>query len=189
MSRRLRLGVDLDGVVADFNRGWTNLHNAEFGGSIDPASVDRWDCLPDRAGFADMREFWTWASPKDHRPSIFRHLPTYPGAIPALTDLAERHHVVVVTSKPHWATHDTLAWLSDVKFPTTEVHIIDDKEKVDCDVYLDDSPHVLERLVRHRSDRLILRREQAWNTHLEGTQVVTDFGDVVRLVHELALSH
>lgn len=189
MSRRLRLGIDLDGVVADFNLGWTDLHNAEFGGSIDPASVDRWDCLPDRAGFADMHEFWAWASPKDHRPSIFRHLPTYPGAIDALNGLAKRHHLVVVTTKPRWATHDTLAWLADVRFPTTEVHITNNKEHVDCDVYLDDSPSVLERLVRRRSDRLILRREQAWNTHLDGTHPVSGFDDVERLVDKFASRH
>ena len=35
MSRRspLRLGIDLDGVIADFNTGWIRLYNQEFGAS------------------------------------------------------------------------------------------------------------------------------------------------------------
>ncbi len=180
--RRLRLGIDLDGVVADFNGGWTALHNAEFGGAISPDDVVTWDGLPEVSGFADMGEFWDWASPTADRPSIFRHLATYDGAIEALTRLRRDHDVVVVTTKPHWAVHDTYGWLSDVRFPTTEVHITDHKETVDCDVYVDDSPLVLERLVRHRGDRLILRWVRPWNTELAGTTPVTSWSEVEDLV-------
>ncbi|MEM1332129.1 MAG: hypothetical protein AAGG08_01615 [Actinomycetota bacterium] len=186
MRRRLRLGIDLDGVVADFNRGWTDLHNAEFGGSISPAVVDRWDCLPEVGGFADMREFWAWASPKKHRASIFRHLPVYEGALEVLERLASDHHVVVVTAKPRWAVHDTFAWLSDVGFPTTEVHVIDDKHLVDCDVYVDDSPHVLAALLRHRSDRAILRYVRPWNEPAPGLTSVSDWGDIEATVRTVS---
>ena len=185
-TRRLRLGIDLDGVVADFNQGWVDLHNQEFGGSLSPDQVDRWDGLPEVAGFADMREFWAWASPKSHRPSIFRHLATYPGALEALRRLRRTHDVGVVTTKPQWAVHDTFAWLSEVRFPTTEVHITDDKETVDCDVYVDDSPHVLARLVADRGDRLILRWVRPWNTELAGTLAVSSWADVERAVAGLA---
>ena len=35
----LRLGIDLDGVVADFNGGWMRRYNVEHGTSLDPDHV------------------------------------------------------------------------------------------------------------------------------------------------------
>ncbi len=97
----MRLGIDLDGVVADFNTGWMQLHADEFGSNLRPDMVDSWNCLHRLGGFADMQEFWSWAGPTEHRPSIFRHLEPYPDAIGSLRVLAdEGHRVVIVTTKP-----------------------------------------------------------------------------------------
>src|SRR5665811_1760747 len=100
----MRLGIDLDGVVADFNTGWMQLHADEFGSVLRPDMVDSWNCLHRLGGFADMREFWAWAAPKEHRRSIFRHLEPYPTAVDSLRRLSSAgHHVVIVTTKPDWA--------------------------------------------------------------------------------------
>ena len=134
----MRLGIDLDGVVTDFNAGWMQLHAQEFGSDLRPEMVDSWDCLHRLGGFDDMAAFWSWASPKDHRPSIFRFLEPYPQALESLQSLARTgHRVVIVTTKPHFAVHDTFEWLAQHRVPTTEVHLVDDKTTVDCDVYLD----------------------------------------------------
>ena len=75
----LRLGIDLDGVVADFNSGWINRYNSDFEAAIPFDAVDAWDGIPSLTHFRHMGEFWTWA--KDHGGStMFRHLETYPGA-------------------------------------------------------------------------------------------------------------
>ncbi len=179
----MRLGIDLDGVVADFNSGWTAIHRAEFGSEILPEQVLTWDGLAELAGFDSMREFWAWASPKDDRPSIFRHLDPYPGAIESLHRLRRTgHDIVIVTTKPRWAVADTFRWLADHGVPTTEVHITDDKHLVDCDVYLDDSPFKLEDYLRHRADRAICRFVRPWNDPLDGVVDVHDWDDFVEVV-------
>ncbi len=57
----LRLGIDLDGVVADFNGGWIARYNRDFGASLHPDQVIGWDELHALTAFRSMAEFWAWA--------------------------------------------------------------------------------------------------------------------------------
>ena len=176
----LRIGIDLDGVVADFNRGWTSAWNRQRGTDLTVADVDSWDVLPTLTGLPSMREFWRWASDLGEGRSLFRDLPTFDGAVEAVEALVDAgHHTVVLTAKPGWAVHDTFAWLSEVRFPTCEVHILDDKFRVPCDVYVDDAPHVLRDYVRHRPEATILRFVRPWNSHVPGTHPVRGWDDVL----------
>lgn len=164
----MRLGIDLDGVVADFNSGWIGRYNDEFGSAIPFDAVRSWNGIPSLTHFRDMREFWDWA--RNHGgASLFRHLDTYPGAVDTLDRLARRHAVVIVTTKPRWAIHDTFEWIAEHRIPTREVHIVEDKWEVPCDVYLDDAPHVLEGLARFRTEALVCRFVRPWNDPVPGT--------------------
>ena len=185
----MRLGIDLDGVVADFNAGWMKLHGEEFGTDLTSDLVDTWDGLHRVGGFADMNEFWRWAEGGASRPSIFRHLDPYPDAIDSLRLLRRRgHEIVIVTTKPEWARTDTFRWLADHAVPTNEVHLADRKSNVACDVYLDDAPHVLHELVEHRSDRSICRFVRPWNRPVDGTVDVTGWPEFVDHVDELTMN-
>ncbi len=159
----LRLGIDLDGVVADFNEGWTRLYNAEFGASVDPDEVAMWDAPVELTHFRSMAAFWRWAATCSNGSSLFRVLQPYPGAVDALSALATRHHIVILTTKPVYAASDTFAWIAEHRLPTTEVHIVDDKTSVPCDVYLDDGDHNLEALLAARSDAVVCRYVRPWN--------------------------
>lgn len=179
----LRLGIDLDGVVADFNAGWIRLHREEFGSDLHPSMVQTWDGLAELGGFADMRAFWRWAEGGASRPSIFRHLELYPTALDTLRRLRrDGHHVVIVTTKPSWAVNDTFRWLADNEIPTREVHITDHKHEVDCDIYLDDSPTVLPDLLTHRADRLICRFVRPWNVALDGAVDISSWSGFYEIV-------
>ena len=77
----------------------------------------------------------------------------FPDALPTLHDLDRLgHEIVILTSKPHWAVSDTFEWIGSKGLPTTEVHILDDKWEVSCDIYLDDGPHIIRDLPRHRPE-------------------------------------
>lgn len=182
----LRLGIDLDGVVADFNSGWISRYNSDFGTEIPFDAVRAWDGIPSLTHFRHMGEFWTWA--KDHGgATMFRHLETYPGAVDALRQLARAgHDIVILTQKPTWAIHDTYAWIAEHKLPTREVHMIDDKWRVACDVYLDDAPHQVVSIHRARPESLMCRFVRPWNAPVPGTREIHDWPDFVDTVQELA---
>jgi len=179
----MRLGIDMDGVICDFNAGWMELHRGEFASELQPEMVVTWDNLHELGGFADMEAFWRWARGSDERPSIFRHLEPFPGALETMHDLSRAGHaIVIVTAKPRWAIPDTLRWLADHEVPTREIHVLHRKFEVDCDVYLDDSPIVLPDLVEHRPHATICRMVRPWNSPLDGTVDVNDWSEFAATV-------
>ncbi|MEA2024439.1 MAG: hypothetical protein U9N79_09150 [Actinomycetota bacterium] len=165
----MRLGIDLDGVVADFNTGWVNRYNDEFGSNVSSDQVDSWDAMGDLTHFESMGAFWKWASRGTHG-SVFRHLETYPDALGALTRLSKRHEIVIITAKPDWAVHDTFAWISDRRIPTREIHVTEAKWRVPCDVYLDDSPRQIVELHTNRPEAIVCRYVRPWNKPVPGTR-------------------
>jgi 5'(3')-deoxyribonucleotidase len=173
----VRLGIDLDGVVADFNRGWIVQYNHQYGTELPLDAVQSWDSIPYLTHFEDMSVFWEWAQGHDGH-SLFRHLETYPGALVALNSLdAEGHDIVILTTKPEWAVSDTFIWLGENRVKTREVHILEDKWRIDCDIYLDDAPHILRGLVAKRPDRTVCRFVRPWNSPIEGVIDVADWSD------------
>jgi 5'(3')-deoxyribonucleotidase len=186
----LRLGIDLDGVVADFNTGWMTRYNAEQGTNLTPDQVTDWDAMIPLTHFASIDEFWRWAR-NGNGPGLFRHLPVLPGAHSALKRLSRNHQIVIVTTKPRWANAETFSWIGDNDIPTREVHIIGRKWLVDCDIYLDDGPHNLEGLVRHRSNRVVCRFVQPWNRPIPGVVDIASWEAFEDLVdrHTSTLGH
>lgn len=170
----MRLGIDLDGVVADFNAGWMERYNREHGTALVPDMVTTWDAMLPLTRFASINEFWSWAR-NDGGPGLFRSLPVFPDAIDTLTRLYRHHEIVIITTKPPWANAETFSWIGENAIPTREVHIIGEKWRVDCDVYLDDGPHNLESLVVERPDRTICRFVRPWNRPVPGVVDITDW--------------
>ena len=181
-QRRLRLGIDLDGVVADFNAGWISRYNQEFGTELLPEHVDVWDAPTTLTHFTNMGEFWRWARTSGDGASIFRILQPYSGALDALGRLARRHCVVVLTTKPSFAVHDTFEWIAEHRVPTTEVHILDDKSEIGCDVYLDDADHNLARLREVHPEAVVGRFVRPWNHPQRGVVDVAGWPDFEALV-------
>ncbi len=180
----MRLGIDLDGVVADFNKGWVERYNEDFGSELTPEAVTMWDGMERLTHFRDMHAFWDWAQDFGNG-SVFRNLETYPDAVPALERLAVEHEIVIITTKPDWAVMDTLAWIADHKLPTREVHVVDwttPKSGISCDVYLDDAPHHIDEIRASRPESVMCRFIRPWNEPVPGTQEVSNWGEFEALV-------
>jgi 5'(3')-deoxyribonucleotidase len=170
---RLRLGIDLDGVVADFNAGWMDRYNRDFGTDLHHSQVVRWDGLNALTHFPDMDSFWEWA--RVGSTSFFRDLPVFEGAVETMADLAREHRIVIISSKFDWSIPDTLEWMGQHRVPAREIHFVWDKTTVPCDVYLEDAPHNLEALVSKHPDALVCRMVRPWNQPIKGAADVTDW--------------
>jgi len=181
----LRLGIDLDGVVADFNRGWTAAYNRCFGAELHEGLVQTWGSPLSLTHFSDMDAFWLWARDQGEA-GVFRDLEPYPGALQALEELhADGHRLVIVSAKPDWAVPGTLEWLAEHRIPTREIHFIESKYEVSCDVYLDDAPGQVAELVRMRAEEAIVcRYVRPWNDPVEGAHDVHDWSQFQHKVRQ-----
>lgn len=184
----MRLGMDLDGVVANFTQGWMNFYNREFGTSLVFEDSRKWNDLVDLTHFRHIGEFWSWSSNLDGR-SVFFHLEPFPGAVEALHSLADDgHDIVVVTTKPHFAIDDTHEWIANHGIPAAEIHILEDKWKVPCDIYLDDGPHILPGLVERRPESTVCRYVRPWNDPVPGSIDVHNFDEFREVVGRLTFA-
>ena len=182
----MRLGIDLDGVVADFNAGWIRHYNVDFGTEIPSDAVQVWSVFHQLTHFVDRGAFWQWAKNLQDG-SLFRHLETYHGAVEALTKLdGLGHGVVIITAKPDWAVHDTFAWIAEHRIPTREVHITHRKWQVECDVYLEDAQHQLVRIREGRPKAVVCRFVRPWNNAIEGVDDIENWEQFIDLVSSIS---
>lgn len=188
-SSPMRLGIDLDGVVANFTKGWMHFYNRQFGTDLSIDDSQKWNDLVDLTHFTDISEFWNWSSDLDGR-SVFWHLEPFPGAVEALHALEESgHEIVIVTTKPAFAVADTHEWIESHQIPAAEIHILEDKWLVPCHIYLDDGPHILPGLVAHRPEATVCRYVRPWNRPVPGAVDVHDFDEFREVVDRVAVRH
>lgn len=135
--------VDMDGVVADFEKGHRYMCRVE--GLPEVALQEgrtQWDIL---AGIPDLKlqkqvlERW-------HRPGFFLNLPVIPGALEAVHVLNRRHQVFFCTAplRNHaTCASEKISWIQR-NFPGMESNVIitGDKTLVHGDILIDDRPEI-----------------------------------------------
>ena len=179
----MRIGVDLDGVVANFTKGWTKYYEEEFGKKILEDDIQSWGLSEPLTHFKEDLDFWKWA--KDiNGSSIFRNLEVYENSVETLNELSKSgHDIVIISSKPWWSIHDTLMWLGENKIPTKEIHFIEDKWTIDCEVYIDDAPYQLENYKENTVDKKIIRFVRSYNKPLDGVFDIYNWKELIPLLN------
>ena len=138
---RATVGVDVDGVVADFVGVWQEGIAATEGLDVAKSEVrqDKW--TRDDVG-VEVREAAERTHENDWPEGVSTfpdELDVVPGAREGVAALADEHEVVFVTSRPPDAREGTRTWLDSEGFPYDDLRFADRKElEPDLDVLVDD---------------------------------------------------
>lgn len=187
----MRLGIDADGVLADFDKGWIDRYNADFGTSIEYKHCNHWDALTGLTGLT-YDEWWEWVTSKHE--DLFLELEPLPGAVQGVKTLKNLgHDICIITAKPRWAAGHISDWLIKHDVPYDEIHVTSNKIHVACDVYVDDALHNVEAFLEH-TDALVIQYS-AWpyvngGKRVHGAVYATSWDDVIDSVsaHDYNLS-
>lgn len=181
----MRIGLDIDGVVADWESNARRLLKEEFG--VDLPISTGWSSIFDSV----PKEQWDWLwSESGGLHSLFLDCEPYPLAAYGVKLLREIGDVIIVTSVPRVSIEDRLDWLAYHRIFFDEFRVVDsmsEKSKVVplCDVYIDDSPVVVEDILNHTNARMILW-DRPWNRHVisanRGYYRVDNWDDAIRFV-------
>ncbi len=190
------LGVDLDGVCADYRSGFRQVVANELG--IDPAEIGEqthWGFPESGWPVRDeehYRELHRLGVVEHH---MFRSVPAIAGASDSLWRLSDAGvHIRIITHRLYvsWGhesvVSDTVAWLqapreSDgrPRIPYRDICFMGDKTDVGADLYVEDSPTNVLALRRARAD--VICFSQPYNLHLEGLRA-GGWEEVERIVLE-----
>jgi 5'-nucleotidase len=172
----LRVIIDLDGVVYDWQGAFLNLYR-EWTGEEPPAGCESdWDFadkLPNRAVVNQIERgsrLWTDGNP-------------YPGAIEAAKRLFDttdayiatqpgRHVETAVTGKAWWLAQ-RMPWLDQER-----VIYIKPKWLLRADVLIDDRPRNVRKWLQHNPEGVAYLVAQPWNCTSEGIKVSAHAGVV-----------
>jgi len=78
--------------------------------------------------------------------------------------------IILISDQPNYRTQvSTLGWLFQHSIPYKEIHFTGRKDLVDCDLWLDDGPHVIQQLQEAGLPYIIF--DQPYNQGSEGNRV------------------
>jgi 5'(3')-deoxyribonucleotidase len=179
------LGVDLDGVCADYTAAFAEVVAAERG--CDPDDLPRtrswsfaeWN-LADLGGFDHLHRL----AVLDRR--MFRTMPVVEGCAEALWRLSDAGvWIRIITHRliTNWghqvAVVDTVAWLDEQEIPYRDLCFLGAKPEVEADLYIDDAPHNVEALRAHGNEVIVF--DQPYNGGVEGLRAAS-WAEVEELV-------
>lgn len=194
-----RVCIDLDGVIFDFVGSVLSHYSREFSFTPIPRNEMTWNFPVEKLHFESYDEFWDWLPE-----SVWEEAPLIAGAEAGIDELCTRGYYLVMGTQRgarsgaawthHWfQNHDR--WGDHIELVTH----LDDKTKLDCDVYIDDRPKTL-LIVDRETQSLPLCFRQPWNDSVDKwvndsggyepaapsarVRVTDNWTDVVRIVDE-----
>jgi uncharacterized HAD superfamily protein len=158
----LRIGLDLDGVVANWDGRIRQLMVDNFGYS--PKLMYIGEDYPDWYYIQKVvkKEHWEWIWKTWAKNGGFAALDPMPEAPELVEGLKKYGELCITTSRPRSAWFDTLYWLDKHNVgPPKEVHFYENgmnKVDADCDIYIEDAPHYANNMVQNGYPVLIPAR-------------------------------
>lgn len=184
------LGVDLDGVCADYTSGFRAVTAREW--NVEASSLTTevsWDFAEwglDREAFLDLHR----TGVLEHH--MFRDMPALPDCSDTLWRLSDAGiWIRVITHRlvTNWGhatiVSDTVEWLDRCRIPYRDLCFLGRKVEVQADAYIEDAPHNIEAL--RAGGNAVIIFDQPYNRHLDGHRA-HDWTEAEEIVAELVES-
>lgn len=168
---KIVIGVDLDGVCADFYKRMREIAAEWFEKSIDELPVDvsyglgEWGVL-DKSQYESLHRFAVTQR------ELFSSMPMIPGARKYLRKLSdEGYRIRIITHRLfiHYfhasSVQQTVEWLDSHGIPYWDLCFMKEKEQVGADIYIEDTPDNIVQL-RERGLHTICFANST-NTHIQ----------------------
>lgn len=193
MKHKFVLGVDLDGVVADYVSALKPIAaewlGVEVGVLTDDISYsfDEWN-LQSVGKYSDLHRFavvqrglYSKMGPIAGAPSALRRLSQMDVRIRIITNrlYIKYYHVEAVSQ--------TIAWLDQYGIPYWDLCFMKDKSAVAANLYLEDSPENIETL--QGAGCSVLTFTQPYNRHLKGVTRVDGWGIAESRIRDAVLGY
>lgn len=129
---KLSIGLDLDGVVSNWNAGFyrTFLDRGDMPEPLsyqaldllsDHEGINSWDFVHDVVGEKNWEWFWSEAVPTSR---VVARQPAYPQELEEARTLCERHGVFVITTRPAVVRNETYGWIGYHQLrPQAVIHV------------------------------------------------------------------
>lgn len=132
----MRLGIDLDGVTANWTHAAREMLNERFELDLDFGEPPYWNWIQDQV----TKKQWAWLWTAGVQRGLFSRPQVYPGARMALGKLCDQHDVFFLTDRPKRARADTFMWIAKLGVDAAGLIINKTKTEIECDIFLDDKP-------------------------------------------------
>jgi 5'-nucleotidase len=174
--KEFTIGVDLDGVVADYE---TKLR--EIAAQILNVDISKfplathWSLYESGWPLNDEAHFLEVHKEAVSSYGLFRRLSPLEGASEALWRMSDAGvririitHRLVVNFAHATVVSDTVNWLDDKRIPYRDICFVRDKAEVGADLYIDDSPTNIRALRAAAGENAVMAFDQMYNRHIPG---------------------
>jgi 5'(3')-deoxyribonucleotidase len=188
VSGEFVLGVDLDGVCADYTTAFRAVVAADRGVEAESLTTEvHWDF---REWGIDREEFLRLHRHGVQELRMFRTMPALPGVADALWRLSDAGvWIRIITHRlvTNWGhstiVADTVEWLDEVRIPYRDLCFLGRKPEAQAHAYVEDAPHNIEAL--RASGNTVVVFDQPYNRHLDAPRAAT-WDEAERVVADLA---
>lgn len=181
MKRKLKIGVDVDGVLREMDKTMMKIFKRLHPASVKSDIVSGWDFpnvdLPQKRKMDIMFKHF----PKE----VFEHSPVFENAHKEFLKLkkwAEDNNakLVCATTQDESLINHTLIWLGKHEFNFDEIYVTDKKHDLPIDFLIDDSPKNYDKWVKAgRKPINFLLMDRDYNKDVKAPTRVTSLVDSI----------
>jgi 5'(3')-deoxyribonucleotidase len=188
-KRKVIIGVDLDGVCANYYDALRRLVAAKYG--VPENKIEEIYPAPstyDMAEWPDFKDNFVKYHSEAVLQGIYTLMKPIGGASETLWKMSEEgYHLRVITSR--FVKHgqnaqvisDTAVWLDKNSIPYRDIIFAKDKADIYADIYIDDSPDNVMNL--KMAGRKVITFDAPYNQELEGLRA-KNWDDVYRIIKQ-----